>query len=54
MFEGTYIRWSIDPTNSDTPLAHVELLCQDFTKGAVLELIQELMAVRDRLITSLP
>ncbi len=49
MFEGDYIRWSIDPANGDVPIACIELLKADHTKESMLKLIEELMAVRDRL-----
>lgn len=51
MFEGTHLKWRTDPTNGDETIAHIELLHHDFSKDDMLKLINELMAVRDRLRT---
>lgn len=50
MYEGNYVRWSIWSKGHDLAgQANIELLKKDFSRLSLLGLIQELMAIRDRM-----
>ncbi len=50
MFEGSYIRWGIWAKGHDLAgLAHIELLKADVSRKALRTVIEELMAIRDRM-----